>query len=62
MKETIAWECAHCWKRHLWKWDKGEATAGKITMQWCKDCHGETNGELARIGRNAWALTNPREA
>ncbi len=37
MKETIAWECAHCRMRR-------------------------TKGELARIGRDAWALTNPREA
>jgi hypothetical protein len=57
-KDTIAWECAGCGHRHLWKWRKGEADTVPITM-FCDRCDSSTLTELVRIGKRAWAALWP---
>lgn len=52
--DTIAWECAHCGHRHLWKWEPGDATEGTIRMH-CDKCGAHTFTRMVQIGRQAWA-------
>jgi hypothetical protein len=58
-KELVAWECLYCGRRHLWKWDKHDASEGEHIGMVCEYfCGGDTFGVLRRIGQGAWALTD----
>lgn len=57
MKQSIAWECAFCKKRHRWSWSDHDPVIGKTVLA-CDDggCYRGTPGYLVPIGRDAWAL------
>ena len=54
-RESVAWECQHCGKRHLWSWPEGDAHEADCRL-WCELCLGFTEGKLFRIGVRAWAV------
>lgn len=56
---SVAWECLHCGKRHLFKWPEGEAITGPITMDCEREfggCGNETQGKLYWIGTDCMAV------
>ena len=57
-KDTIAWECPSCGRRHLWQWEHGEATPGEVTME-CDNCGAGMRTELVRIAERVWSATWP---
>ena len=57
-KETVAWECAGCGSRHIWKWPKGEALECEITLE-CEACQSTCRTKLVRVGLHAWAAIWP---
>lgn len=57
-KETVAWECANCGTRHIWRWPKGEALACEIRMD-CEACGSTTLTRLVQIGIRAWVALWP---
>jgi hypothetical protein len=59
MKVSVAWECKHCGKQHLWLWDLYDAKSFircDMTCEGKRSCGKYTNGTLHRIGRAAFAL------
>lgn len=57
-KDTIAWECAGCGHRHLWKWARGEANQCSILMH-CDMCGATTRTTLVQIAARVWAALWP---
>ena len=62
-RQSVAWECFHCGKRHRWTWDSDDVAAVEglpVTMQCEGGCLHLTNGmRPVRIGLNAWAMAWP---
>jgi hypothetical protein len=59
---SVAWECAHCGKRHLWKWQSSSAVWASLNNRLshfhCVDkggCMDETLANIRQIGRDAYA-------
>lgn len=53
---SVAWECWHCLKRHLWTCPREDAAAGadNIVMH-CGLCRRGTKTALVQIGVDAYA-------
>jgi hypothetical protein len=62
-KVTVAWECYHCGKRHLWQWDIWDVLMEEGINMVCegkRGCFNETKGRIVQIGETAYALTDRR--
>jgi hypothetical protein len=53
---SIAWECVHCKRRWLWKWQDWDAIEGEIHMTCEFGCKQDTKGRLVWIGDKSMAL------
>ncbi len=56
---SVAWECAHCGKRHLWTWHRVTAddwshSKNGVAMR-CVACDANGARHLRQIGRDAYA-------
>lgn len=64
---NVAWECAHCGARHVWKWPLHEVSGDELITMLCdkasdKGCGGRTGGMLRKIGAGAYALTERKKS
>jgi len=57
---SIAWECVHCGKQHIWHWPAEDAEVEQFTMTCEKNphngCGNKTTGKLYWIGNECMAL------
>jgi transcription elongation factor Elf1 len=57
-KVLVAWECPACGHKHVWVWDRLDASNQRITME-CDRCESTMNSNMFRIGKRVWSVHYP---